>query len=322
MPLVRAKRNSAQHSFPWVPDQSHKRLRPRILAALAIITVFQMAPTPPRQTPQEPRPITKTIENKTNSNKKVSTPATIQNTEPSTGESKDGKRVASGDEQKHIVVERLPEKDIWDKSYIILTGLLVLIGAFSFVCIYYQAVQTKKATEAMERSTGITIEVERGRVFIFWDQVAHSDLSPTGIHDGSLAHYFNWACANTGKTEVQLTGLWCRFIAVDKLENLPPKPEYDSSRERTYDGEPLQPGAKQRQTEWFAVPLETDLPFAEMQEKHRSGRCFLYAYGYARYRDVWRNPHITRFGVVRVIKRSIAEDYWTVAGPAEYNRSE
>lgn len=294
----------------------------KLLIALAVISVFQAAVAPPRQTLQEPHPATKTIQNKADSNKKASTPAANQNTEPSSEESKNGKQVTSGDEQQHIIVERLPEKDIWDKSYIILTGILVLIGALTLSGIYYQAVQTKNATKAMEKSTGVTIEVERGRVFIFWNQVAHSDRSPGAVHDGKLSYYFNWSCGNPGRTEVRLTGLWCRLIAVDRLENLPPKPVYEPARERIYDGEPLQPGAKGPQTVWFSAPLETDLPYAEMQEKHRSGRCFLYAYGYARYRDVWDNPHIARFGVVRFITSSLMEDNWVVAGPVEYNRSE
>jgi hypothetical protein len=113
-----------------------------------------------------------------------------------------------------------------------------------------------------------------------------------------------------------------RFIAVDKLSDLPEKPEYAIANEQMYDGEPLQPEADGRQTEWFCTPLETSLSFDEMQEKHRSGRCFLYAYGYARYRDVWDNPHITRFGVVRAITDSITRDQWIVSGPPAYNRSE
>jgi hypothetical protein len=119
-----------------------------------------------------------------------------------------------------------------------------------------------------------------------------------------------------------LTAIFSRFIAVDKLSDLPEKTEYAIANERSYDGEPLQPRAKGPNTVWFSVPLETTLSFEEMQEKHRSGRCVLYAYGYARYRDVWDNPHIARFGVVRIITDSITTDYWMVAGPPAYNRSE
>jgi len=225
-------------------------------------------------------------------------------------------------EQGHVVVDRLPDKDKWDKVYIVLTAALVLIGAFTLGVIWYQAVQTRKATQAMERSTGILMQVERARIITYWDQVIHMDLSPTGVHDGRLEHCFNWCCANSGRTPARLTGVWSRFIAADKLSDLPENPVYDIAKERVYEGEPLEPHSKERQTVWFSTPLETDLPFDDMEKKSRSGQCFLYAYGYARYRDVWENPHVARFGVVRVITDSIRTDYWMIGGPSAYNRSE
>jgi hypothetical protein len=294
----------------------------RLLVALSILAVLQTTPTVSRKAPQESNPGTEKIQNNTDSDKRKAAPAPAQNTERHTTESKDGHQVVSGDEQKHVIVERFPDKDIWDKSYILLTGVLVLIGALTLGAIWYQAVQTKNATKAMERSTGITVEIERGRIVTYWDQMIHMDLSPTGVHDGRLEHCFNWSCANAGKTPAQLTGIWSRFIAVDKLSDLPEKPVYDIAKERVYEGEPLEPHSKERQTVWFSTPLETDLSFDDMQEKSRSRQCFLYAYGYARYRDVWANPHVTRFGVVRFITESIMEDHWIVGGPSEYNRSE
>lgn len=264
----------------------------KLLVALSLLAILQTAPTVPQQTPEK-------------------SVAPIQATQKPAAENRE-----------HVVVDKLPDKDRWDKTYIFLTGALAFIGVLTFIAIWYQAVQTQRATKAMERSTGITVEVERGRIITFWDQVIHINLSPTGVHDGRLEHWFNWSCANIGRTPVQLTAVWSRFIALDKLSDLQEKPVYDINKDKVYLGEPLEPLSKERQTVWFATPLETDLSFEEMQEKSRSGKCVLYAYGYARYRDVWDNPHITRFGVVRVITDSIRFDNWMVAGTAEYNRSE
>jgi hypothetical protein len=52
-------------------------------------------------------------------------------------------------------VESVPkiEKDIWDKVYICLTGVLVVIGGFTLAAILYQAVKTRDATEAIKDQT-------------------------------------------------------------------------------------------------------------------------------------------------------------------------
>jgi hypothetical protein len=185
------------------------------------------------------------------------------------------------------------------------------------------AIAAKDAAEVAKITAGILVQTERGRIVFYWDQVIHIDKSPTGIHDGRLEHYFNWACGNAGRTEAQLTSTWSRFIVVEKLSDLPEKPEYAVGDEKPYIGEPLQPKDTGRpQTDWFAVPLETTVSFDEMEERSRSGRCFLYSYGYARYTDIWQNPHVARFGVVRAITDSIKTDFWKVAGPRAYNQSE
>jgi len=199
---------------------------------------------------------------------------------------------------------------------------LCMAGLGGIIVAVYTLKKIERQTVAMERNTGVLMQAERGRIVVYWDRLVHIDLSPSGVHDGTLSHCFNWSCANRGRTPVQLTSTSCRFVVVDKLSELPEKPEYGTANERTYDGEPLQPDAREPQTVWFCAPLETSLSFDQMQEKHRSGQCFVYAYGYARYRDIWENPHVTRFGVVRFVTRSIMEDDWLPAGPAAYNRCE
>src|SRR5258706_283783 len=199
------------------------------------LILIQVTPPTPRRAPNDDAKGGTGNANPSKENKgKTAAPAPVQTTE-----------------QEHIVVDRLPDKDKWDKVYIVLTGALVLIGGFTLGVIWYQAVQTKRATQAMERSTGVLMQAERGRIAIYWEHVIQMDLSPTGVHDGRLDHRFNWSCANSGRTPARLTGVWSRFIAVNKLSDLTENPMYDIAKERVYEGEPLEPHSKERQTVWF-----------------------------------------------------------------------
>lgn len=199
---------------------------------------------------------------------------------------------------------------------------VVGVALLTLLVLYYQARQMRAATEAMEKSTGVMMGVERGRIMTYWNQVIHIDMSPAGEHEGQLSHRFNWACANIGRTQAELTQTWARFIVISSLTDLPQKPDYSAANERTYRDDPLRPNADKIQTNWFSTPLETTLGFDEIQERHRVKRdCVLYAYGYAKYLDVWGIQRETRFGVVRVPQDSITLDTWVVAGPPEYNKS-
>src|SRR5258708_22757768 len=139
----------------------------KVLVALSILAVLQTAPAISHKSTKQALPRAE----QSIAPEKTTTP--IQTAEHPAVKSKE-----------HVVVEKLPEKDAWDKAAIVLTGLLALIGVLTLGAVWYQAVQTKGATKAMERSTGITVEIERGRIVSLWDQVIHINLSPSGIHDG------------------------------------------------------------------------------------------------------------------------------------------
>lgn len=199
---------------------------------------------------------------------------------------------------------------------------VVGVALLTLAVLYYQARQMRAATEAMERSTGVMMGIERGRITTYWNQVIHIDFGPAGIHDGRLEHHFNWSCSNIGRTQAELTRIWSRFIVINSLSDLPQKPDYSAGNERPYEGEPLRPNVDKMQTGWFSTPLETTASFDEIQERHRVKRdCVLYAYGYAKYLDVWGIQRETRFGLVRVPQDSLLLDTWVVAGPPEYNKS-
>ena len=110
-----------------------------LLVALSLLAILQPTPTVPQKTPE----------------KSVAPIQTMQR--------------PAAENKEHVVVDKLPDKDRWDKTYIFLTGALALIGTLTLIAIWYQAVQTQRATKAMERSTGITVEIERGRIITFCD---------------------------------------------------------------------------------------------------------------------------------------------------------
>src|SRR5437879_4575774 len=118
----------------------------------------------------------------------------------------------------------------------------------------------------------------------------------------------------------ELTQIWSRFIVINSLSDLPEKPDYSAASERPYRDDPLRPNGTKQQTPWFSTPLETTSPYEEIQEKHRKRECILYAYGYAKYLDVWGKQHETRFGIVRTIQPRMSLDTWVIAGPPEYNK--
>jgi hypothetical protein len=70
-------------------------------------------------------------------------------------------------QQTVVIREPVPVsigKDWWDKGYIILTGVLVLIGGLTLWAIWYQAKQTKIAAEAARDSAKVLIAIERARI--------------------------------------------------------------------------------------------------------------------------------------------------------------
>jgi hypothetical protein len=200
---------------------------------------------------------------------------------------------------------------------------LVLIGALTLVAIWYRAVQTAKATRAMERSSTITMDAEQGRLRTYWEWFIHFDSRPKGTEaaktDHRLAHYFNWVCGNVGKTEIK----GAKFISIKRLSDLPAKPNYSAAKKTMYQGEPLLPNRPTAQTEWFFTPLESALSYDEVETKYRIRNCFLYAYGYAKYRDVWQRLHEMRFGLMYDAQPTfdLELDTWVVAGPPDYNKS-
>jgi hypothetical protein len=79
-----------------------------------------------------------------NDHKDVPAPTPIQSTVSPASSQRDGSHETAEEKQQHVIVDRLPDKDGWDKFYICLTAALTAIAAFTLGAIWYQAIQTKK----------------------------------------------------------------------------------------------------------------------------------------------------------------------------------
>jgi hypothetical protein len=127
------------------------------MKCLALLLVIVQAGSPvPRHTPQNPA---NNRTRNTQSNQKDQTqapaPPSIQSKEHTGTAKGDGNNETPKHEQEHVIVEKLPDKDLWERAYIIFTGALALIGLFTLGVVTYQAVQTKRATVAMAASTDL-----------------------------------------------------------------------------------------------------------------------------------------------------------------------
>jgi hypothetical protein len=133
----------------------------KLLITLPLIFTFFQGPVVPRKAAQESSPSTKNVQNKANSSKGITAPPSVQEAEAAPAKTDNEQQITNPNKYEHVIVERLPDKDIWDKSYIFLTGALVFIGALTLGAIWYQAVQTKKATMGVERNTEAFVRSQR-----------------------------------------------------------------------------------------------------------------------------------------------------------------
>jgi hypothetical protein len=86
----------------------------------------------------------------------------------------------------------------------------------------------------------------------------------------------------------------------------------------SYESEPLLPDEPFKPG--IYSPIESDLPYKELEAAHRSKECFLYAYGFVTYLDVYGRPQETRFGLVYDSHPTFSDrDRFRIAGPQAYN---
>ena len=174
-----------------------------------------------------------------------------------------------------------------------------------------------KSADAATRGVEAVMDADRALLLILWENFIH--INPETRHSGELSHCFNWHFQNTGKSPAFIQKVSSRFIAIKDLDELSPEPVYLTPKELRYESEPL---LSNKDFGPVYSPLESDLPFDQMEAEHRSKKCFLYAYGFVQYLDTYRRTHETRFGLVYDAAPTLKRDYdrFRLAGPPAYNR--
>ena len=117
-----------------------------------------------------------------------------------------------------VSVKEMPPKDRWDKTYIVLTGILVVIGAFTLVGILIQANETRKAAQAARDNIVLQhrprviirgIAREQGRIL-----VGETDV-------------IRYVVANVGGTHATIIG---SSVSRERFQKLPAIPPYGSDK--------------------------------------------------------------------------------------------
>ncbi len=214
-----------------------------------------------------------------------------------------------------------PRLDKLYRAYLWATILGLIGGLIGLYALIRQTMATHTAANAAKASADAFMAKEQAWLLIWYDKFAHVDYQDRKPGDYEMRHNFNWHCQNIGSTPAFITESWARLIEIRSLDDLPSKPDYSMAKPIRYQGDPLRPEGK---TDWFTAPVEsseTIKTYEAIEKRHRSKASFLYAYGFARYRDVFRRPLMVKFGVVydSQPKMNFDRDYWRVAGPDSYN---
>jgi hypothetical protein len=127
-----------------------------IFYPLILVTVFMIAGVcraeRPRNVAFNSSKSAAEIEYQSDKNQKKPDPSASQNQVHPTSSEDERSHTEAVREQITVVAPKGP-KDEWDKAYVIANYLLVLVAALTFGAIVVQAVETKRATKAIEEQT-------------------------------------------------------------------------------------------------------------------------------------------------------------------------
>jgi hypothetical protein len=212
--------------------------------------------------------------------------------------------------------------------YVWLTFAGVVVNAVVAILIWRQGTANRIAADAAKASAEALMAAERALLVIFYDNYLHVDNAGKAPDERALLdskdsdHIFNWRVVNTGKTPAFLTRVVSCLIEIKDLDELPDDPDYSRGTEKSNIPEPLAFGDKSL---WFSTKLESNPKYGgashiEIEDRFRSQKTCLYAYGNAQYMDVFGSYRETRFGYVYEAQTQFSrQDGWKIAGPEAYN---
>jgi hypothetical protein len=132
-----------------------------------------------------------------------------------------GKEGAPGSEEsvRIVSVPRIfteSQKDTYDKTLVICTVLLVVVGAFQILYLWRTVNATRDNAKAALLNAQAVINTERPWLVVTWA----SDRNTPGL--------CRFGCRNQGNTPAKVVSMSAKSSFIDKLDNLPVPPDYSS----------------------------------------------------------------------------------------------
>jgi len=200
--------------------------------AIGVMLLAQAPVQVPRQTTHEAAFNANAVAKHGKANKKIAAPVPAEQAVSPAGSEQKGQNQTPENKQVHVIVDRLPDKDTWDKVYICLTGGLVLVAALTFGVLWYQARETARAARAANASAAAVqteiVLTQRPRITVrnFYFSEMRSTGSfyvPNGIETGSSCNG-QFYIVNVGGTQARIREIWCEVYT---FERLPMKRPYE-----------------------------------------------------------------------------------------------
>jgi hypothetical protein len=260
------------------------------------------------------------IKQKANDNQRPSPTASIKlpvSPKPQTATG----QAESGQNAEKAVVIRKPvpvtvAEDWWYRAYVILTGLLLVVGIFGIQyarktlrAIEQQSRAAKVAAEAAKASSDTLKRGERPWILASIDDRAMRENQP----DDQPITMIVCNMTNLGRTVALVEGVAVKMDRVE-IDQLPAEPDY-ASPEVWPNAIPIPPNG--------GIQRSLYLGFVGRSAVER-GANFLYIYGRVLYRDAYGDAHETRF-CYRFWNKWRSVDPQTagfhIGGPANYNKA-
>ncbi len=149
----------------WLPRPAADRVRQEardmktLVLAVMILSVMQAFGPVPMNAADNPGRTSQSVKSDASSDQKPVDSTAIKSPPTSDSGENHGQPETSQNEKRAMPIRVIAPVDVkksgWDYAYIVLTGALVLVGVCTLIAIWYQAVQTRKAAVASEKSIGL-----------------------------------------------------------------------------------------------------------------------------------------------------------------------
>ncbi len=222
----------------------------------------------------------------------------LQSTDKAKSDSDTSTSGKQNDKSRRVVIERLPDKDRWDKAYIVFTSILVGVGIVTLIAIWYQAVKTRDAAEAALLNAHALINTERAWVVV--------------KEERTNTYSFRLTIENVGKTPAKLISNFLEVAILNRGQKLSPEPVYKTEHYEGLQPSLISPGDTRFIYTAAIQELNGSHPKDRWIRDVENGLFEIFFFGCVRYMDTLGNPssgssvHETRwcFKLIPVIRGS------------------